>query len=79
MELNNAFGLPSQLSNGLLCYPISLMEYEEFSYLARKFIILDVNSIDINFYKSFKKHKRKERYLRIKSMNILIVTIYMIG
>lgn len=64
MELNNAFGLPSQLSNGLLCYPISLMEYDEFSYLARKFIILDINSIDNKLLQEFQKAQKERKIPR---------------
>ena len=76
-NLNNYFMLPTTTSFGLKLYPVKLFEWERFNYLANKFIVMDIKTIDNSLHQQFQKDKlmgiipRKQKYKKIQFNNLL--------
>lgn len=59
-KLNNYFMKPTQMNNKLFLYPISIYDYEEFSKLANKFIVLDIKSLNNLAYQNYEQECKKQ-------------------
>lgn len=76
-NLNNYFMLPTTTSFGLKLYPVKLFKWERFNYLANKFIVMDIKTIDNSLHQQFQKDKlmglipRKQKYKKIQFDNLL--------
>lgn len=76
-NLNNYFMLPTTTSFGLKLYPVKLFKWERFNYLANKFIVMDIKTIDNSLHQQFQKDKlmgiipRKQKYKKIQFNNLL--------
>ena len=76
-NLNNYFMLPTETSFGLKLYPVKLFEWERFNYLANKFIVMDIKTIDNSLHQQFQKDKlmgtipRKQKYKKLQFDNLL--------
>ena len=76
-NLNNYFMLPTTTSFGLKLYPVKLFEWERFNYLANKFIVMDIKTIDNSLHQQFQKDKlmgtipRKQKYKKLQFDNLL--------
>lgn len=58
-KLNNYFMKPTSMSNGLLLYPISIYDYEEFRKLAMEYIVLDIKTRNNLAKQQFTKNKNE--------------------
>ena len=75
-ELDEYFMKPTKMSNGLLVYPINILNYNEFKSIANDtilFTIKDLDNLQHSNYEKQKKEKlidRKTKYVHIKEDNL---------